>query len=140
MQEQYPRRKYVGKHTAPRRKRHIKRDSGKSIALMGIFIVIISVVLVFTVMYFSKNENELVGTWVYDEYTQYVFEESGHGELLADDVSFDYTYKINGETLTLDFTEDVVRDCDYTFSVDGKKLTLKGGTGTDGGTYTLNKK
>ena len=45
----------------------------------------------------------------------------------------------NGQT-EIDFTEDVIRDCDYTFSVDGTELTLKGGTGTDGGTYTLNKK
>ena len=37
------------------------------------------------------------------------------------------------------FTEDIVRDCDYTFSVNGTALTLIGGTGTDGGSYKLNK-
>lgn len=74
------------------------------------------------------------------DYTQYVFETNSRGKLLADDVSYAYIYRINGDKLILDFTENVVRDCEYTFSVDGAKLTLKGGTGTDGGTYSLNKK
>ena len=69
-----------------------------------------------------------------------MFETNSRGKLLADDVSYAYIYRINGDKLILDFTENVVRDCEYTFSVDGAKLTLKGGTGTDGGTYSLNKK
>ena len=82
----------------------------------------------------------MVGSWVYDEQTEYVFETNNRGKLLADDVSYAYIYRINGDKLILDFTENVVRNCEYTFSVDGAKLTLKGGTGTDGGTYSLNKK
>ena len=59
--------------------------------------------------------------------------------LCADDVHYEYEYKINNGTLKLDFVEDVVRDCDYSYSIDGKKLTLTGGEGTDGGTYELDK-
>lgn len=140
MQEQYPYRKYDGAHTVRYRKRRRGRNYRKSIICIVSITIIVTLVSLFLILYFSKSKNNLVGTWVYDEYTRYVFEESGHGELLADDVSFAYTYKINGETLTLNFTEDVVRDCEYTFSVDGKELTLTGETGTDGGTYRLNKK
>ena len=80
-----------------------------------------------------------MGTWIYDDYTCYVFEESGYGELLADDLSYEYSYKMKGEKLEIDFKEDIIRDCNYTFSVNGSKLTLIGGTGTNGGTYTLSR-
>lgn len=101
------------------------------LALMAFFISIL------WIGYLGKGKNKLVGTWIYDDYTCYVFEESGHGELLADDLSYEYSYKMKGKKLEIDFTEDIIRDCNYTFSVDGSKLTLIGGTGTDGGTYTL---
>ena len=102
--------------------------------------VIVVLVLLFLILHFSKSSNKLVGTWVYDEYSQYVFDESGQGELLVENISYEYTYKIENENVIIDFAEDVIRDCDYTFSVDGTELTHKGGTGTDGGTYRLNKK
>lgn len=142
MQEQYPHRKYSRAHTVLYRKRRRRRDDRKAIMFMAFIAITVAFVSLFLILHFSNsnNNNKLVGTWVYDEYTQYVFEESGHGKLLADDISYEYTYKIKGEKVIIDFTEDVIRDCDYTFSVDGTELTLKGGTGTDGGTYMLNKK
>ena len=66
-------------------------------------------------------------------------EKDGTGKLLADDVTYSYAYTVKGKKLILDFTEDIVRDCDYTFSVNGTALTLIGGTGIDGGSYKLNK-
>ena len=68
------------------------------------------------ILHFSKNNNNLVGTLVYDEYTQYAFDESGYGKLLADNFSYEYTYKIEGEKVIIDFTENIIRDCDYIFS------------------------
>lgn len=140
MHEQYPHRKYAGEHTVSNRKWRRKRKSGKWIAWVVLLGAIISVAVICTVLHFTKNEKLLVGTWVYDEHTQYVFETNSRGKLLADDVSYAYVYRINGDKLILDFTENVVRNCEYTFSLDGAKLSLKGGTGTDGGTYSLNKK
>lgn len=140
MQEQYPQRRSGGAHTLRRGKRRQRRFYRKLIILIVLIAVIVVLVSLLFIMRFSNSDNKLVGTWVYDEYTQYVFEESGHGKLLADSVSFEYTYKVKGEKVIIDFTEDVIRDCDYTFSVDGTELILKGGTGTDGGTYRLNKK
>lgn len=92
------------------------------------------------VCYFLLNKNPLEGRWVYDSYTQYVFEKDGNGCLEVDDVHYEYTYKINGNTLTLDFVENIVRDCKYTFSVEDSQLTLIGGENTDGGTYQLTRK
>ena len=142
MAEQYQSRDYGGKHTASR-KRHSKRRRRRIIrrwALLAIGIIVVVVSAVLIVARFGKTSNELVGTWIYDEHTQYVFEKDGTGKLLADDVTYTYSYSVKGEKLTIDFTEDIVRDCDYTFSVNNTALTLVGDNGTDGGTYKLNKK
>lgn len=82
----------------------------------------------------GKKTNELVGTWIYNEHTQYVFEKDGTGKLLAEYVTYTYVYSIKGEKLTIDFTEEIIRDCDYTVSVNNTTQTLVGGI------YKLNKK
>lgn len=103
-------------------------------------VAVIALALIAGIVALSHKRQPLVGTWVYDEYTQYVFAEDGSGCLNVDDVRYDYTYKTTGNKLTIDFSEDVVRDCEYTFSIDGTELTLIGGENTDGGTYQLTKK
>ena len=141
MAEQYKSRVYGGEHTTSR-KRHRKRrkhQNVKRLALLAIGIIVVASAILI-VARFGKKSNGLAGTWIYDEHTQYVFGKDGTGKLLADDVTYTYVYSIKGEKLTIDFTEDIVRDCDYTFSVNNTTLTLVGGNGTDGGTYKLNKK
>lgn len=141
MAEQYSGRTYGGEHTAARKKRRKRRrHSGKRIVLLIVVIIIVSAAAIIITAQINKKSNALVGTWVYDEHTQYVFEEDGTGKLLADDVAYDYAYSVKDEKLIIDFTEDIIRDCDYTFSVNNAVLTLVGGDGTDGGTYKLNKK
>ena len=139
MAEQYTNRAYGSKHTSARKRRRKRSNIGKKTALIITITVIIAAVIILIGMQFGKKPNELVGTWVYDKHTQYVFEKDGTGKLLADDVTYSYAYTVKGKKLILDFTEDIVRDCDYTFSVNGTALTLIGGTGTDGGSYKLNK-
>ena len=118
--------------------KHKKRQkTARRILVFSVaFLVVLTLVIVFAV---SKKSSTLIGTFVYDEYTEYVFEKDGSGCLTVDDLSYEYTYKISGDKLTLDFTENVVRDCEYSFSVKGNELTLVGGENTDGGTYTLKK-
>ena len=110
----------------------------KKAMLSAAIIITVAAAVILIIAQFGKKSNELVGTWRYDEHTQYVFEKDGTGKLLADDVTYSYAYTVKGKKLILDFTEDIVRDCDYTFSVNGTALTLIGGTGTDGGSYKLN--
>lgn len=129
-----------GRHTDYIKSGHKKRKrkSRRNIAVITVLVLIIFIagILAFVLL---KKDNPLVGTWVYDSYTQYVFEKDGSGCLKVDDVTYDYSYKITANKLTLDFSEDVVRDCEYSFSVDENELTLIGGENTDGGTYTLKK-
>ena len=140
MAEQYPNKAYGGEHNSVRKRRRKKRNTGKKTALFVMITVIIFAVAVLIVTQISKKSNDLVGTRVYDEHTQYMFEKDGTGKLIADDVAYDYVYFTKGEKLTIDFTEDIVRDCEYTFTIDDNGvLTLVGGDGTDGGIYMLNK-
>lgn len=115
------------------------RNNKTMILLIAIVLIVIAVIISIVVFCGNKNNNILVGTWKYDQYTEYEFNDNGIGYLCVDDVRYEYKYKISGDKLKLDFVENVVRDCEYTFTVEEKNLTLVGGENTDGGTYTLKK-
>lgn len=124
-----------------RRRKYLrqKRKENKILLLLAV-VVVVTVVIFFLVLLSGDNENNvLVGTWKYDQYTEYEFFEDGTGCLCVDDIHYEYKYKNSGDKLTLDFTDDVVKDCEYLFTVEKKVLTLTGGKGTDKGTYVLNK-
>lgn len=140
MTEQYTNRAYGSKHTSARKRYRKRRNAGKKTALIITTTVIVAAVIILIGIQIGKKPNELVGTWVYDEHTQYVFEKDGAGKLLADDVVYDYIYSVKGDRLIIDFTKDIVRDCEYTFTIDNGILSLVGGSGTDGGNYKLKRK
>lgn len=140
MAEQYTNRAYGSKHTSAKKRRRKRSNIGKKTALIITITVIAAAVIILIGMQIAKKPNVLVGTWVYDEHTQYIFEKDGTGKLLADDVAYDYIYSVEGDRLTIDFTKDIVRDCEYTFTIDNGILSLVGGSGTDGGSYKLNRK
>lgn len=140
MAEQYSNRYGGNRQNYKRKIRRRLRPQVKITALIIAVIIFVAVIIVLTAKKPNKLNEKLVGTWVYDEHTQYVFESGGTGKLLADDVVYTYTYSVDGEKLVVDFKTDVVRDCDYAFSINNATLTLVGGNGTDGGSYKLNKK
>ena len=125
---------YYNRRAAQRR--HQKRN--RKILLLTL-LLIVAVITVIVVVLVNKPDTKIIGLWQYDEYTKYEFNEDGTGCLCADDVHYEYTYKLSGDKVIIDFEEDVVRDCDYTYSVEDDTLTLIGGDGTDGGTYKLEK-
>lgn len=116
---------------AKQRKRLIKL-----IVCLAAVLVVIVVACIF-MFSGSRINSELIGKWRYNEFVAYEFYDDGKGCLCLDDVHYEYTFKTTFNKLTLDFSEDVVRDCAYTFSVDGDELTIVGGKGTDNGTYSL---
>jgi len=118
-------------------KRKQRRKQQMLVALIAIIMIIVTILLF--VIFGNVSNNELLGVWQYDQYTQYEFSDKHEGCLCVDDVHYEYTYRVSGKTITLDFTDDVVRDCEYTYSIENGVLTLVGGEGTDKGTYKLNK-
>ena len=59
--------------------------------------------------------------------------------MCLEDIHYEYSYEIKGDTLFMDFDNKVVHDCSYIFDIKGSELTLIGGEGTTGGTYVLHK-
>ena len=50
---------------------------------------------------------------------------------------YEYTYKIVGTKLYIDFANEEIRDCTYDFSIQNDVLLITGGEGTIGGQYKL---
>lgn len=113
-----------------KRRRRIIIICALSLVIIGIFIFIIKSVQ-------QKNAKSLVGNWRYDEFTVYEFEVDGKGCMRLEELSYDYTYTVKKDKLSLDFKDGSLHDCSYTFSINSNTLTLVGGEGTVGGSYTL---
>lgn len=127
-------------HCRRRKQLRQKRKENKILLLLAAVVVVVVVILLSVLLSGDNKNNVLVGTWKYDQYTEYEFFKDGTGCLCVDNIHYEYKYKISGDKLKLDFTEDVVRDCEYKFVVKNKNLTLVGGKGTDNGTYKLTNK
>lgn len=126
---------YYNRRAAQRRRQKRKRR-----ILLLTFLLIVAVITVIVIALANKPDIKIIGVWQYNEYTKYEFNEDGTGCLCADDVYYEYTYKLSGDKVSIDFEKDIVRDCDYTYSVENNTLTLIGGDGTDAGTYKLQRK
>ena len=46
------------------------------------------------------------GTWVYDNYMSFEFDGKKNGYMHVGDLEYDYSYKVRGNKLKLDFTDD----------------------------------
>lgn len=134
--------RYAGRYSkqgpTKRKAKKTKKINPLFIAVIALAVVLVGLII-FLIVGPGKQNNTLIGAWKYDQYTEYEFYDNGKGCLCVDDVHYEYEYKISGDKLKLDFTEDIVRDCEYTFTVENNSLTLVGGEGTDQGTYKLNK-
>ena len=107
----------------------------------------IAVIAVISIILFKPSDTKndpakadaLSGSWVYDQYTKYEFDGYGKGCMCLENTHYEYSYKIDGNKLSMDFENEAVHDCSYTFSVKDNMLTIVGGEGTSGGTYSLTK-
>ena len=57
--------------------------------------------------------------------TDYVFDGKGSGALELPGAKYEFRYKIRENTVSLDFSDDKVRDISYEFTVDADKLTIE---------------
>ena len=121
-----------------------RRQRQRMLTIVGL-ILVIAVIAVILIFLFKPSDTKndpakadaLSGAWVYDQYTKYEFDGYGKGCMCLSDTHYEYSYKINGNTLSMDFENEAVHDCSYTFSAKDNTLTIVGGEGTTGGTYTL---
>lgn len=121
------------KQRKKRQQQMMLRQGAVGIAILTVLILII----VLIVKGCSGGTDVLKGKWDLDGTTAYEFSGDGNGALLLPNVTYEFTYKIKKDQISIDYENQSVRDGAYTFSVDKDKLTLIGGEGTVGGTYTL---
>lgn len=133
-----------GRYLSQRRKTaKIRRQKKRLIAAVSAPAAVLLILLVVLICKNGSGKNNpavLQGVWHYDQYTEYEFDGKGNGCMRLDKNScFDFSYRVDGKTVQLDFALDYVTDCEYTFQVNGNQLTLMGGNGTaePGETYAL---
>ena len=62
-----------------------------------------------------------------DGTTAYEFSGDGNGALLLPNVTYEFTYKIKKDQISIDYENESVRDGTYSFSVENNTLTLNDG-------------
>ena len=139
MAKEYLYKAYGSKLAALNKRRKKKRNTMKKAMLSAAIIITVAVAVILIIAQFRKKSNELVGTWRYDEHTQYVFEKDGTGKLLADDVTYSYAYTVKGKKAHPRFYRGYCPRLRLYLFGKRNRLTLIGGTETDGGSYKLNK-
>ena len=121
------------KRRKKRQQQMMLRQGAVGIAILAVLILII----VLIVKGCSGSIDVLKGKWDLDGTTAYEFSGDGNGALLLPNVTYEFTYEIKKDKISIDYENESVRDGTYTFSVEDNTLTLIGGEGTVGGTYTL---
>jgi len=107
----------------------------KKNALIAVIIVIVLIIGLF--LFFKLgNKKTLIGTWTTDGVTVYKFEKNNKGALIVPLSTYDFTYKVDGNKLYIDFKNEKSTDSSYEYSFDGNNLVLKGIEKTTG-TYTF---
>lgn len=109
------------------------RQGAVGIAILAVLVLII----VLIVKGCSGGTDVLKGKWDLDSTTAYEFSGDGNGALLLPNATYEFTYEIKKDQISIDYENESVRDGTYTFTVEDNTLTLIGGEGTVGGTYTL---
>ena len=76
------------------------------------------------------HRDGLKGTWALDDTTVYEFDGRGHGVLSLPLGSYEFSYSVEDNVLSMDFTDEAASDAVYSYSVDNAVLTLDTNTGS----------
>ena len=117
-----------------------KRTKRILIIAISVSVAFILLAVLFTYLFSSLAPRiKLSGKWEYKNDTTYTFNVGNDGSMHTMDKDYLFDYKIEGQTVKIDFKDNGAKDCEYKYSISGNKLILKGGKGTVGGTYELTK-
>ena len=105
----------------------------------GIIALIILAVLIIGIALICKScsaDKSIVGTWDYDTVTVYRFDKGGKGALELPNGLYEFSYKTDGDKLSIDFENESATDSTYTYTVTKDTLTL---ISEDGRTFAMKK-
>ena len=89
--------------------------------LVGVLAALVIAVIVLT----GINDNHsLSGAWHNSEDGQYTFDGQGEGSWTSDDDMGKFRYKVNGDTLRIQFDNKQIADRTYTFYLENDILVL----------------
>lgn len=121
--------------TEQRRRRIQKQRKKRLMLLVAIFLLL--TILIASIVYLSRDS--LTGIWHIDEVTAYRFNGRGEGALVLPNSEYEFTYRIDRNSLYIDFVHEEAKDAEYIFQVNGDILILNGGNTTTNGEYVLTK-
>ena len=122
------------RRVAARRKRQQRRRLLRYlVALLVLMSLIIGIVLLCKG---CSTDNFITGKWDYDTVTVYRFDKGGKGALELPNGTYAFTYKTDGEKLSVDFENESATDSTYTYTVTKDTLTL---VSEDGRTFVMKK-
>ena len=115
-------------YQAQKRKKHTKRRR----ILRRTLVLSLIIVFVAAVIMIAKglHRDELKGIWSLDQTTVYEFDGKGKGTLHLPLNDYAFTYTIDNNSVSIDFTDEHATDTAYTYSVDGAILILDNNTGS----------
>ena len=127
-----------------------RKKNGKThkIIILSICIIIVIVAVVTAVILInrkdtnnqiSESEENLIGTFYYNDSIRYEFKKNGKGAMYDGNSKYEYTYTNDGQKIKMNFKNEAVHDATYTFKLENDTLTLQGEEGTTGGEYILKK-
>lgn len=127
-----------------------RKKNGKThkIIILSICIIIVIVAVVTAVILInrkdtnnqiSESEDNLIGTFYYNDSIRYEFKKNGKGAMYDGNSKYEYTYTNDGQKIKMNFKNEAVHDATYTFKLENDTLTLQGEEGTTGGEYILKK-
>ena len=103
----------------------LKGNRQKHLLFFSAALIAFIIVVVLIVNDRAGKTDSLCGKWDLDGTTVYVFDGKGSGALELPGAKYEFRYKIRENTVSLDFSDDKVRDISYEFTVDADKLTIE---------------
>lgn len=124
---------YNRRLAAKRKRQRRRRIRTGIITLLVLAVLIVGIVLICKSCFADRS---IVGTWDYDSVTVYRFDKGGKGALELPNGIYAFTYKTDGEKLSVDFENESATDSTYTYTVTEDTLTL---VSEDGRTFAMKK-
>ena len=108
----------------------------KKIKIKRFILLIISIIaILFLIFVIIKKPEEkeksktIIGTWTTDGVTNYQFNKNGTGILIVPLSEYEFTYKMEDDSLLIDFKNEKSTDSKYKFYFEDEKLILEGTNG-----------
>lgn len=96
---------------------------GSVTVLIAISLIIMLIVLLCKGC--SAGKTEIYGMWSIDGVTKYEFIDDTNGAMVLPHGNFAFTYALNENIISIDFTDEHLIDSEYEFTLTGDKLIFK---------------